>query len=167
MNLYEAISLRKSHRNFLMEEIEPETLAEIGAFYEEAPSLFPGIKTEIGITDNTDGKHAPKGFFGVKAPYYLTMYSEKKDRYMMNAGCICEQLSLYMLTLGLGSCFLGSVSYKKDARTRGDMEFVRPSDKARSGGETSFHAGALQHSRGAEALDPEHSGGCQTGSVSL
>ena len=46
MNLYEAISLRKSHRNFLMEEIEPETLAEIGAFYEEAPSLFPGIKTE-------------------------------------------------------------------------------------------------------------------------
>ncbi|MBR0378247.1 MAG: nitroreductase family protein [Lachnospiraceae bacterium] len=124
MNLYEAISLRKSHRNFLMEEIEPETLAEIGAFYEEAPSLFPGIKTEIGITDNTDGKHAPKGFFGVKAPYYLTMYSEKKDRYMMNAGCICEQLSLYMLTLGLGSCFLGSVSYKKDARTRGDMEFV-------------------------------------------
>ena len=52
------------------------------------------------------------------------MYSEKKDRYMMNAGCICEQLSLYMLTLGLGSCFLGSVSYKKDARTRGDMEFV-------------------------------------------
>lgn len=124
MNLYEAIFLRKSHRDFINEEVESETLAEIGAFYEEAPKLFPGIKTEIGITDNTDGRHAPKGFFGVKAPYYLTLYSEKKDRYLMNAGCICEQISLFMLTLDLGSCFLGSVRYKKDVRTRDDMEAV-------------------------------------------
>ena len=77
-----------------MEPVEASKLAAIGAFYEEAPSLFPGIRTEIGITDNTDGKHAPKGFFGVRAPYYLTIYSEKKDRFMMNAGCIMEQLNL-------------------------------------------------------------------------
>ena len=104
-----------------MEPVEASKLAAIGAFYEEAPSLFPGIRTEIGITDNTDGKHAPKGFFGVRAPYYLTIYSEKKDRFMMNAGCIMEQLSLYMLTLGLGSCFLGSVSYRQK---RDDLEPV-------------------------------------------
>ena len=59
--------------------------------------------------------------FGVRAPYYLTIYSEKKDRFMMNAGCIMEQLSLYMLTLGLGSCFLGSVSYRQK---RDDLEPV-------------------------------------------
>ncbi|MBR3171249.1 MAG: nitroreductase family protein [Lachnospiraceae bacterium] len=121
MNLYEAIFQRKSTRKYLMEPVEASKLAAIGAFYEEAPSLFPGIRTEIGITDNTDGKHAPKGFFGVRAPYYLTIYSEKKDRFMMNAGCIMEQLSLYMLTLGLGSCFLGSVSYRQK---RDDLEPV-------------------------------------------
>ena len=120
-----------------MEAIDPEQLAAIGAFFEDAQFLSPGISTEIGITDNTDGKHAPKGFFGVKAPYYLSIYSEKKDRYMMNAGCIMEQISLYMLTLGIASwqislymltlgiasCFLGNVSYR-DAKQRGDKEFI-------------------------------------------
>ena len=94
-----------------MEAIDPEQLAAIGAFFEDAQFLSPGISTEIGITDNTDGKHAPWGFFGVKAPYYLSIYSEKKDRYMMNAGCIMEQISLYMLTLGIASCFLGNVLF--------------------------------------------------------
>ena len=106
-----------------MEAIDPEQLAAIGAFFEDAQFLSPGISTEIGITDNTDGKHAPWGFFGVKAPYYLSIYSEKKDRYMMNAGCIMEQISLYMLTLGIASCFLGNVSYR-DAKQRGDKEFI-------------------------------------------
>ena len=106
-----------------MEAIDPEKLAAIGAFFEDAQFLSPGISTEIGITDNTDGKHAPWGFFGVKAPYYLSIYSEKKDRYMMNAGCIMEQISLYMLTLGIASCFLGNVSYR-DAKQRGDKEFI-------------------------------------------
>ena len=39
-----------------MEAIDPEQLAAIGAFFEDAQFLSPGISTEIGITDNTDGK---------------------------------------------------------------------------------------------------------------
>ena len=37
-----------------MEAIDPEQLAAIGAFFEDAQFLSPGISTEIGITDNTE-----------------------------------------------------------------------------------------------------------------
>ena len=124
MNLYEAIFSRKSIRKYRQIPLDQETLSKIGAFYEDAPSLFPGIRTEIGITDNLDGKHAPRGFLTVKAPYYLTIYSEEKGRYEMNAGCVMEQLSLYMTTLGIGSCFLGSAHLPKDQQKREDMVFV-------------------------------------------
>ncbi len=124
MNLYEALFLRKSTRKYIWEPVQPELLAKIGTFYEEVPSLFPGIKTEIGIMDNTDRKHGPQGLFGIAAPYYLALYSEKKDKYEMNAGCICEQISLYMHTLGLGSCFLGSAKVPRKKRNRDGLEFV-------------------------------------------
>jgi nitroreductase len=107
-----------------MEPADKEVLSDIGQFYEGIPSLFPGIQTEIGITTNVDGRNTPFALFSVKAPYYLTIYSEKKDKYEMNAGYICEQLSLYMMTLGLGSCFLGGTSVPKNARLRGTKEFV-------------------------------------------
>ena len=124
MNLYEALFLRKSTRKYIWEPVQPELLAKIGTFYEEVPSLFPGIRTEIGIMDNTDRKHGPQGLFGIAAPYYLALYSEKKDKYEMNAGCICEQISLYMHTLGLGSCFLGSAKLPRKKRNRDGLEFV-------------------------------------------
>lgn len=78
MDQYEAIFARKSTRQFLMEPVPAETLAKIGAFYEKAEPLFPGIATEIGITENAAGKHVLKGWFGVKAPYYLSIYSEDR-----------------------------------------------------------------------------------------
>ncbi|MCR5294761.1 MAG: nitroreductase family protein [Lachnospiraceae bacterium] len=124
MNLYEAMNLRKSTRRYCWEPLSEDTLKRIGAFYEEVESLFPGIRTEIGITDNLDRKHMPKGLFAVKAPYYLTVYSERKDRYAVNAGYICEQMSLYMHTLGLGSCFLGSAKLPKKKRVHDDLTFV-------------------------------------------
>ena len=108
MNLYEAIFLRQSVRQFSMTPVPPEVLSRIGTFYEQTAPLFPGIHTEIGITENTEGRHLLTGFFGIQAPYYLTFYSEIRDLAEMNAGYICEQLSLYMMTLGLGSCFIGN-----------------------------------------------------------
>lgn len=124
MDLYEAIFVRKSTRRFQSTAVDGGVLTGIGRYYEEVPRLVPGIATEIGIMDNTDGKHAPKGLLGVKAPYYLIIYSEKKDRYMMNAGFIMEYLSLHLLTRGLGSCILGSVSVPKAIQDRGNKTFV-------------------------------------------
>ncbi len=124
MDLYDAIFMRKSTRHFQSTAVDGGVLTGIGRYYEEVPHLVPGIATEIGIMDNTDGKHAPKGLLGVKAPYYLIIYSEEKDRYMMNAGYIMEYLSLQLMTMGLGSCILGSVSVPKAIERRGNKTFV-------------------------------------------
>ncbi len=124
MNLYEAIFLRQSVRQFSMTPVAPELLQRIGTFYEQIRPLFPGISTEIGITENVDGKHRLQGLFGIRAPYYLTIYSEERDRAEMNAGYICGQLSLYMVTLGLGSCYIG-VSWQRDMPlARGSMKLI-------------------------------------------
>ena len=124
MNLYEAIFLRRSVRSFQMEAIDPDTLTRIGRFYEQIEPLFPGIATEIGIKENVAGKRVLRGLFGQMAPYYLTIYSEVRDRFEMNAGYICEQISLYMLTLGIGSCCLGSARLKDSPDMRNDKAFV-------------------------------------------
>ena len=47
MNLYEAIFLRKSVRNYEMEPISNEIIQEMREFYGEIEGLNPGIRTEI------------------------------------------------------------------------------------------------------------------------
>lgn len=124
MNLYEAIYQRRSVRKFRMEPVDPEILTKIGRFYEQIHPLFPGIGTEIGIKENVEGKKICRGLFGRMAPYYLTIYSETSDRFEMNAGYICEQISLYMLTLGLGSCYLGGATLADAPKMRDEKKFV-------------------------------------------
>ena len=102
MNLYEAIFLRKSVRNYEMEAISLEILQEIQEFYTQIEGLNPGIRTEISIIDNTKGQNKRMHFLGVKAPYYIAFYSEEKDLAQMNAGYIMEQLALFFLTKGMG-----------------------------------------------------------------
>lgn len=57
MNLYEAIFLRKSVRSYEMETVSSELLQEIRDFYSQIEGLNPGIRTDISIIDNTDGKN--------------------------------------------------------------------------------------------------------------
>jgi hypothetical protein len=46
------------------------------------------------------------------APYYLALYSEKKGNYMENIGFVFQQLSLYLQSIGIGSCWVGMASPK-------------------------------------------------------
>lgn len=124
MNLYEAIYLRHSVKKYKKQPVDPETLQKIGLFYEKTQPLVPGIETEIGIRENLTGRHVQRGLFSVSAPYYLLIYSESRDRADMNAGYIGEQLSLYMMTLGLASCFLAGTSLAGTPKTRGDKQLV-------------------------------------------
>lgn len=47
------------------------------------------------------------------APYYLALFSEKKDNYLENIGFIFQQVSLFMQSIGIGSCWVGLVSVKE------------------------------------------------------
>lgn len=124
MNLYEAIFARKSVRSYTNNAISPQLLENILKQFDEIKALFGGIETELAIFDNRKGEYRMLGMLGVKAPYYLVLYSEEKDRAMMNAGYLMEQLSLYLVTCGLGSCYVGTPILKKKYLRRDNKKLM-------------------------------------------
>lgn len=44
------------------------------------------------------------------APYYLALYSEKKENYLVNIGFIFQQVSLFLQSIDVGSCWVGMLS---------------------------------------------------------
>lgn len=124
MNLFEAIFVRKSVRSYTNDALSPQTLEMLLTRFEEIKGLFGGIETELAIFDNRTAEYKMLGIAGVKAPYYLVLYSEEKDRALMNAGYLMEQLSLYLYTLGLGSCFIGNPILRKKYLKRGSKKLM-------------------------------------------
>lgn len=124
MNLYEAIFARKSVRNYINEALTPKMLEDILEQFGEIKGLFGAIETELAIFDNRNNDYKMLGLLGLHAPYYLVLYSEDKDRAMMNAGYLMQQMSLYLCTRGLGSCFIGNPVLKKKYQTRGNKKMV-------------------------------------------
>ena len=112
MNLFEAIFVRKSVRSYTNEGISPKVLEDILKQFDEINGLFGGVETELAIFDNRQNDYKMLSILGIKAPYYLVLYSEEKDRAMMNAGYLMEQLSLYMYTREIGSCFIGTQQFQ-------------------------------------------------------
>ena len=49
MNLYEAIFVRKSVRNYCFDTLPPQTLDKIWEHYKEMPALFSGIGVDMAI----------------------------------------------------------------------------------------------------------------------
>ena len=114
MTLYESIYARRSVRSYSSDKIEKEVLDGVAAFYHEMEPLFPGIRTSLEIIECDAKKVKGKfgGFLNVSAPYYLAIYSEKKEKADMNAGYIMQQLSLFLFGKGIGSCFQGMARSK-------------------------------------------------------
>lgn len=107
MNVYEAISVRKACRDFEFEEISDQKLKSILHYANGLTPYDPRIRVAFRIEKTIDKKPPVKGMFLRKAPYYLVLSSERKENDFINAGYLLEQVSLYMTTLGIGSCFLG------------------------------------------------------------
>jgi nitroreductase len=63
-----------------------------------------------------------RGLFAVKAPHYLIISSEAKERYLPNAGFMLQQMDLYLQSIGLGSCWLGGA--KPPAKSNLPLDFV-------------------------------------------
>lgn len=122
MNIYEAIFARKSVRSYHMETLNSQMLDGIKEYFRTTQGLFGGIETELSILDNRKGQHRILGMLGVKAPYYLALYAEEKDRAAMNAGYIMQQMSLYLCSIGLGSCFIGLTVLKKPLQRKDDKK---------------------------------------------
>ncbi len=130
MTLYEAIFRRKSVRKYRNEEIDEKILKQIEQFGADAIGIRSDIRIKWKIFRPTDKKL--KGLFQVKAPYYVALYSEICEDYRKNAGCLMEQLSLYLHTRGIGSCYQGGTVLLDDDEQELElvmiMAFGRPAE---------------------------------------
>ena len=124
MNLYEAIFVRKSVRSYTMDALNTQIFEGLRKYYEDIKDLFGGIATELEVLDNRQGQYKRLSAFAVKAPYYLALYSEEKDRAQMNAGYLMEQLVLYLCSKGIGTCFVGSLLVKHSMLRKGDKKLM-------------------------------------------
>lgn len=111
MDLYEAVHVRKSIRNYSKEPVEEKLKGHIMEF---ASHLFSLDQQKVcyRIAERVHLKKLP-GFFCPQAPYYFTIYSELCDNYEENAGYLMQQIGLYMITKGLGCCFMGTPVYEE------------------------------------------------------
>ncbi len=106
MNTFEAIFSRKSIRHFKQEKLEWEEIEGLLEYANQLPMLIDGIAVEFKLVSNIEAKQGFYGPFNVKAPYYLCISSETKEDYMLNAGYLMQQMNLYLIAKGYGTCFL-------------------------------------------------------------
>ena len=121
MNLYDAIFVRKSSRDYVMEEIEPRIIDNLKNFMKHVSLIDEQFNVSFKILKNFKEKNELPFKTNVKAPYYLVIASEEKENHLINVGYVMEQISLYLTTKGIGSCILG---ISKEKRNRiGEMEY--------------------------------------------
>jgi hypothetical protein len=103
-HLFDTIYTRKSVRKFDSTPLSDET---IGKIRDEITALQP-LDDSIHYAFEIFEKDHVKA--RVKAPHYLCLYSEQKDHFLMNAGYVMAQMDLIFSMLGVGSCWLGTVT---------------------------------------------------------
>ncbi len=115
MELYEAILKRKSVRHFKDKSVPKEVLSDIMEYAKNIDSLDDTIGMNIEIVESSKKRHG--------APCHAVLYSEEKEGYLQNAGYVMEYLMMYLVSMGLGTCYrmhVGNVA-KRDAVGRGSV----------------------------------------------
>lgn len=105
MNLEKQIYLRKSCREYLDDEID---MAPIHEFISNVKPLNPNINYYYEILTKDEVNLKTRW----SAPYYLALYSEKKENYGLNIGFIFQQVCLYLQSIDIGNCWVGLGSVK-------------------------------------------------------
>lgn len=106
MDLEKQIYLRKSCRKYLDDEID---FTLIDDFLNNVKPLIPEINYSYEIFTKNEVKIKTRW----SAPYYLAIYSEKKENYGLNIGFIFQQLCLYLQSINIGTCWVGLASLKE------------------------------------------------------
>lgn len=100
MSLEKQIYLRKSCRKYIDEEIDLNIISE---GLNNVKPLTDGDKSFYKILTRDEVNLKTRW----QAPYYLAVGSEKTESYKENIGFIFQQLSLYLQSKDIGSCWVG------------------------------------------------------------
>ena len=120
MNLTEVIYKRQSIRKYNNQILSEESLDSIRNFIDNSKVLNNNIKWSYNIVDSSK----IKTIMNWKAPYYIHIYSQKKENYNENIGFIFQQLDLYLQSNDIGSCWIGVAKPKDNPINHNDHEYV-------------------------------------------
>lgn len=115
ITLSEAILKRKSVREYDMTPLADEEIKHILDYAESIESIIPGLKTKIRLIGPDD----VKAIRSWRSPHYLAIYADESDTALVNVGYVYEQLTVYLTSLGLGTCWANSVSPKDSKEYEG------------------------------------------------
>ena len=117
MDYYKSIFKRKSFHFFVGgEPLTKDDLDSIGEFIKNVTPLYPDIKTDIRIVNESETT-CHRG-----ADRCILFYSEPKGEYLRNIGYIGEQIDLYLNSIGIGALWFG-IGKPKEIRKDG-LEYV-------------------------------------------
>jgi nitroreductase len=117
MNLYNAITNRKSIRKYSEKQLDNKTLQQIKINLQNLELLNPNINVRLElITEAKIVETTSIGFMGgmikINAPHCIVGITEYKNGCMENIGFILEQAVLKLQNEGIGTCWLGT--YNKE-----------------------------------------------------
>lgn len=119
-DLYETIFKRKSIRKFDLTPLDENTLNEISDRLQTLDPLHKDIKIEFRILS----PDLVKRRMMKKAPHYIAVFSEVKEGHLSNVGFMVQQMDLFLSASGLGACWQGIPTLKKEALDISDLEFI-------------------------------------------
>lgn len=119
LTLNEALLKRKSVRSYDPTPLSNEDLTQIMNYAKSIEPLIPNLKTKVRLIESDK----VKSIRSWRAPHYLAIYTSEGDHNFVNVGYIYEQLVIYLTSLGLGTCWVGSV-FPKDYKECGEMKWV-------------------------------------------
>ncbi len=108
------ITRRRSVHNFLDKTVPEDTMEALVDFLSEQNVPFGDIDWNFDTLPYDEFFPIVARGIAVKAPHYLLLRAERKYNSLQNTGYLGELASLFLLSQGLGSCFLGGVTISED-----------------------------------------------------
>ncbi|MGZ4894056.1 MAG: nitroreductase family protein [Halobacteriota archaeon] len=119
-DLFPIIFQRKSIRKYDLDPIDEDTLTEIRDHLQTLTPLHHDIKIEFKILSSD----AVIRRMMREAPHYIAVFSEVKEGYLSNVGFMLQQMDLFLSANGLGSCWQGIPTLKKEVLASTPLKFI-------------------------------------------
>lgn len=124
MTIIEAIVARKSVRSYTKDALHSSVTDKVEEYIRTVKPLVEEIDCKIEIMKRPEYVKRYTSLFIPNAPDYLVISSAKGEGCFENVGFMGEQIVLYLTSLGLGTCWLGSTKPKKNTETGGKYNHV-------------------------------------------
>jgi nitroreductase len=123
MTIVEAIVARKSIRKYTKDALKEEVLEDINSYIKSLKPLAKNLNCKIEILKRAEYVKKFSTAFIPVCPDYLVISSDNGKGFLENAGYLGEQVVLYITSLGMGTCWLGS-SRAKASNEKGASHII-------------------------------------------